>query len=249
MAKFLDFIKGAFPGGAEGAVNGAIGGATSGAGEGAMGALQSALPLAGPWGAAASVGIGLGQSIAGAIKKKRAQEMFPTLEDPSQVAEQQKFERLANNAMTGSNISNKLRDMMSARAGGLKALARSGNLNQYGTLARIESNKLNDALAQAQQNEMAYRAQASKLLGDISQRRLGLEMGQYGQKMAESAALTKGGQQNIFGGLAGMIANQPKTNVDSGLINQQPSNAAPEIDFNNPETIRLMGESPGAIIG
>lgn len=186
---------------------------------------------------AIGTGIGAAQVIAGAIQRRKAKKLFPDLEDAQQVNMQQELERRANNAMTGAAVSNQMRDLMQSRAGAVRALGKTGDLSQYGQLARIESQKANDLLAQGQQTELQYRSLAKQALDDIVKRRLDLNSAKYAEMKARAERNTQAGYQNMFAGLmsnggsednGGQVAPVATTETYSSDINPY------QMDYMNP---------------
>lgn len=159
---------------------------------------QQALPMAGPWGAAASAGIGLGQTLYG--MKKGGDATPPSLYDPRIMNQISDLERRRANLGTGASFSNAMRDAMTQRGAGLQALARSGNLNQYGLLDRISAGNINKALADMQDKEFAYTQAIGAMEKDQSNRRYSLDMQQYAEDKATAEKMKKSGLQNILAG-------------------------------------------------
>ena len=202
-------------------------------GEGEGGGIDKAM------GSGIGTGIGVGQVIAGAIQRRKAKKLFPDLEDTQQVNMQQDFIRRANNAMTGTGVSNQMRDLLQTRAGAVSALGRTGDLSQYGQLARIESQKANDLLAQGQQTELAYRGLAKQTLDDIVKRRFDLNAAKYAEMKARAERNTQSGYQNMFAGLMRMaggesedVVIQPETTMTGnssvgGVASANKSGVAP----------------------
>lgn len=159
---------------------------------------QQTLPMAGPWGAAASAGIGLGQTLYG--MKKGGDATPPSLYDPRIMNQISDLERRRANLGTGASFSNDMRNAMTQRGAGLQALARSGNLNQYGILDRISASNINKALADMQDKELAYTNAIGAMEKDQSNRRYTLDMQQYAEDKATAEKNKKAGLQNILAG-------------------------------------------------
>lgn len=159
---------------------------------------QQALPMAGPWGAAAAAGIGLGQTIYG--MKKGADATPPSLYDLRIMNQISDLGRRRANLETGASFSNAMREAMTQRGAGLQALARSGNLNQYGILNRISVGNINKALADMQEREMMYTNAILDLEKDQSNRRYSLDMQQYGEDKGSAEKLKQAGLKNILAG-------------------------------------------------
>ena len=163
-------------------------------GQGGGGGMQGAgLPMA----------IGGAQLIQGHIQRAKAKKMQPAQEDAQQVTAMQEYQRRANNAMTGANISNQMRDLAQMQGAGVKALSRGGNLGQYAQLGRIQGNALNNILAQGQEQEQSYRTMFNDMLKTVADRRMRVQ-----SKAAD--AMSKRSEQNVAAGTQGIMAGMAK---------------------------------------
>lgn len=166
-------------------------------GQGGGGGMQGAgLPMA----------IGGTQLIMGHIQRAKAKKMQPGQEDPMQVTAMQEYQRRANNAMTGANISNQMRDLSQMQGAGIKALSRGGNINQFGQVSRMQSKALNDILAQGQAQEQSYRNMFNQALESVADRRMRVQ-----SKAAD--AMNMRAEKNIAAGTQGIMAGLTKMNL------------------------------------
>jgi hypothetical protein len=157
--------------------------------------------------------IGGTQLIQGHIQRAKAKKMQPSQEDAQQVTAMQEYQRRANNAMTGANISNQMRDLAQMQGAGIKALSRGGNLNQYAQLGRMQSNALNNILAQGQQQENTYRTMFNTMLENVADRRMRVQ-----SKAAD--AMSMRAEKNIAAGTQGVMAGLTKLsgNKDTSTV-------------------------------
>jgi hypothetical protein len=163
-------------------------------------------------GAALPTSVGATQLLLGNIQRAKAKKMQPGQEDPMQVTAMQEYQRRANNAMTGANISNQMRDLAQMQGAGIKALSRGGNINQFGQVSRMQSKALNDILAQGQQTELSYRNMFNQALESVADRRMRVQ-----SKAAD--AMNMRAEKNIAAGTQGIMAGLTKMNKKDSDIN------------------------------
>ena len=154
-------------------------------------------------GAALPTSVGATQLILGNIQRAKAKKMQPGQEDPMQVTAMQEYQRRANNAMTGANISNQMRDLAQMQGAGIRALSRGGNINQFGQVSRMQSKALNDILAQGQAQEQSYRDMFNEQLKSVADRRMRVQ-----GKAADAMSLRS--EKNIAAGTQGIMAGLAK---------------------------------------
>jgi hypothetical protein len=150
--------------------------------------------------------VGGAQLIMGHLQRAKAKKMQPGQEDPMQVTAMQEYQRRANNAMTGANISNQMRDLAQMQGAGIKALSRGGNINQFGQVSRMQSKALNDILAQGQAQEQSYRNMFNQALESVSDRRMRVQ-----SKAADAMNLRA--EKNVAAGTQGIMAGLTKMNL------------------------------------
>lgn len=162
-----------------------------------------------------AAGMGIAQLIQGGIQRKKADRLQPTLEDPQQVLAMQEYERRANNAMTGAGVSNSMRNLKQSQAGAYRALARSGNVGQYGAMSRNLAQEQNELLAQGQQTEMGYRKMFDTMLNTVADRRLRLQSKKADAMSLRAESNIAGGTQNAMAGMA-MMGGKKKPDTGGG---------------------------------
>jgi hypothetical protein len=160
--------------------------------------------------AGATIALGAGQALAGAIKQRKADAMIPALEDPEQRAMRNLIGRKRRAYDTGT--------ANNAERTGLRQLYKSGisNAFKYGAGARglNEMNKmymqgvfnLNESGKQASNNLLQQESQA---VDNIAQRKLDILMTKYDTEQARAAQLKTDGNKNLMVGVASL---NPKTN-------------------------------------
>jgi hypothetical protein len=182
-------------------------------GQGGGGGMQGAgLPMA----------IGGAQLIQGHIQRAKAKRMQPAQEDAQQVTAMQEYQRRANNAMTGANISNQMRDLSQMQGAGIKALSRGGNLNQYAQLGRMQSNALNNILAQGQAQEQSYRTMFNDMLNTVADRRMRVQSKAADAMSMRSEKNVAAGTKGIMAGLAKMGGGKSTNTGASGSAGVNP---------------------------
>lgn len=198
-----------------------------------------------------AAGMGIAQLVQGGIQRKKADRLQPTLEDPQQVLAMQEYERRANNAMTGAGVSNSMRNLKQSQAGAYRALARSGNVGQYGALSRNLAQEQNELLAQGQQTEMGYRKMFDTMLNTVADRRLRLQSKKADAMSLRAESNIAGGTQNAMAGLA-MMGGAGKPNTGGGTPAYRNYSGVGGADSPNPmnmEEIEAMGSAPIAGFG
>lgn len=156
----------------------------------------------------APLGVAAAQLLMGHIQRAKAKKMQPGLEDPMQVTAMQEYQRRANNAMTGANISNQMRDLAQMQGAGIRALSRGGNINQFGQVSRMQSKALNDILAQGQAQEQSYRDMFNEQLKSVADRRLRLQSKAADAMSLRSEKNIAAGTQNIMAQMAKMVGGK-----------------------------------------
>lgn len=155
------------------------------------------------------------QMIQGHIQRAKAKKMQPGQEDATQVSAMQEYQRRANNAMTGANISQGMRDVAQMQGAGIKALGRGGNLSQFSRLGRIQSQALNDVLAQGQQAEMGYRNMFNNMLNTVADRRMRVQSKAADAMSMRAEKNIASGTQNVMAGLTKLSGGKGETKTDT----------------------------------
>ena len=179
-------------------------------------------------GAALPTAVGATQLILGNIQRAKAKKMQPGLEDPMQVTAMQEYQRRANNAMTGANISNQMRDLAQMQGAGIRALSRGGNINQFGQVSRMQSKALNDILAQGQAQEQSYRNMFNQALENVADRRLRLQSKAADAMSLRSEKNIAAGTQNIMAQMAKMVGGKSGDNTQTSTASSS-AGVSPEM--------------------
>lgn len=174
-------------------------------------------------GAGLPMAIGGAQLIQGHIQRAKAKKMQPAQEDAQQVTAMQEYQRRANNAMTGANISNQMRDLAQMQGAGVKALSRGGNLGQYAQLGRIQGNALNNILAQGQAQEQSYRTMFNDMLNTVADRRMRVQSKAADAMSMRSEKNIGAGTQGIMAGIAKMGGGKSGGSVNPGMFGAERS--------------------------
>lgn len=211
-------------------------------GSAASGAMTGGVP-----GAVVGGALGAAQVIQGIVQRNKAKKAMPGLEDPMQVSLMQQENRRAANTLTGSAYSEGNRIADQELGGGLKALARSGNVGQFGVLSRIAGDERNRALAQAQQIGLAHEQMGLGLAKSIADRKMALQMYRASQLNARGDKNISGGTQNLMAGAAQLLPKAPGilSNVAPRIVSNATPSGAPvaptSLNIGKPE---LTGASP-----
>lgn len=142
--------------------------------------------------------IGVGQTIAGLVKKKKADAMMPNAEDPEQRAMQRLISRQRRAYQTGTANNADRAALRQAMQSGLS------NTFKYGAGSR-GLNAMNQmymqglmGLNQANRNMAAQTInQEKQAIDDLAQRRLDIQMTKYDREQARAAQLLQEGKQNM----------------------------------------------------
>lgn len=171
---------------------------------------KTVAPLAGPVGEGAALAIGIGQTVAGIVKKKKADAMIPAQEDPEQRAMLRYLARQKRAYSTGTANNADRSALRQALASGVsnsfKYGAGSRGLN---AMNQMYLQGLMGINAQGIQGATSYTEQEARQLGDISQRKLDLNMNVYDREQARSAQTLQEGKQNLGASLMRNLSLSP----------------------------------------
>jgi len=164
--------------------------------------------------------VGAGQSILGAIKKKKADAMMPPPED---VGERSLFNTLRRQQQMTSTGTGSM-DKVNAAKGSLKTLMKNsfnagGQVNQGAYGAMLNQAMGNIAEQSAQQTAQNF-AQQGQLVKDMANRKADLTLLRRNEENAAAAELTKSGGQNLMAAV--MPSDQ---NYKAGAIPKDESGA------------------------
>jgi len=198
---------GKMAGGMMGKGGGMMGGGGGGKGGGMMKGIAkgAAAPI--------SMAVGLGQMIAGAVQKKKAEKLMPGMEDPEQRAELEDVkQRMASatsgtDAMTAAN----LRNVAQGTAQTQNTIARNTGGDVGGTVsAMLQSQRTGDSSAnqvygQARQQLPYFMTMKNSILNNIAQRKLELGLLKHNQVQAQAEANKKSGFGNLMQGVMSSV--------------------------------------------
>ena len=205
-------------------------GATAGAGAGALGAAAGAGALgaaggAGALGAAGAAGgakaglgtllksltgeqvqggLGLIQTIQGAVKGRRANQSEPPLEDPRQLELLQKVQRQQKAFETGTAFEPERQAIAQQLAGTQRGVLRASGGASGAAIAglarsqRAAARSLQDITRARLQQSNILQQMFSEQLGRTAQRKLEIQLLQRAQNLAESAQQRKEGLANVL---------------------------------------------------
>jgi len=198
-----------------------------------------------------SMAVGLGQMIAGAVQKKKAEKLMPGMEDPEQRAELEDVkQRMASatsgtDAMTAAN----LRNVAQGTAQTQNTIARNTGGDVGGTVsAMLQSQRTGDSSAnqvygQARQQLPYFMTMKNTMLNNIAQRKLELGLLKHNQVQAQAEANKKSGFGNLMQGVMSSVGAGGKGGMD-----MKPANV-PTIKTNSApmSTPQLQGRAATAV--
>lgn len=183
----------------EPAAAGAAGAAGGGAGGGIMNALGSASGSISKLGSLGAVGLGVGQTIAGVIKRKKAMDSTPSVVDPNMLANYANIVRRRKMLETGTDLSS----LTAANLQSMKALGK-----QYAMGGRMNTGALAQIMAQQAQNSRAANSDINQMYAlenqasdTIAQRKFDVNMYKTAQRMAWAEQSKSAGQDNLLAAL------------------------------------------------
>lgn len=183
----------------EPAAAGAAGAASGGAGGGIMNALGSASGNIPKLGSLGAVGLGVGQTIAGVIKRKKAMDSTPSVVDPNMLANYANIVRRRKMLETGTDLSS----LTAANLQSMKALGK-----QYAMGGRMNTGALAQIMAQQAQNSRAANSDINQMYAlenqasdTIAQRKFDVNMYKTAQRMAWAEQSKSAGQDNLLAAL------------------------------------------------
>lgn len=208
--------------GMAGKVLGGSGGGDGGKGGG--GGLISGIMKQGKSGAASGISMatGLAQMIAGAAQKKKAEKLFPGMEDPEDRAELERIKQDMKGMSSGTDATTaaNLREINQGTLNTQRAIGRNVGGSVGGAISgmlqaqRTGASQANQVFGEARKNMGYFQNMRNQMQQRISQRKLELGMQRYQQKMAEATNNQQSGFGNLMQGvMQGMGAQNmaPKT--------------------------------------
>ena len=169
--------------------------------------------------------VGLGESLFGGAKKKKAQGLLPGSEDPMERRRLSELDNMRRTFETGSAYGSQLKQLKNIQANTIKGLTRASAGNTGQLLTSINMAGLNAADAygkvagQGTERQDAYNGMYGNLIESMAQRRAALQMQQYTQKATEGAEQQKSGNQTLMSllGIAGNFMGTGSTGAASSL--------------------------------
>lgn len=167
-------------------------------------------------GAGISAAVGIGQSIAGIVKNKKANNITIDETDSQQTSLANEILARSRAAETGAAYTSgkdKIGRNTSSIVQGILGVSGGAGGSSAATLARLGETVgqgFNEVMTQQNQQQMQYTGLASQLINDIAQRRLEVRYAEKMQQKAEATQLIQDGMGNIMGSAA-MLAGQDPT--------------------------------------
>jgi uncharacterized protein YgfB (UPF0149 family) len=155
-----------------------------------------------------AMGMGIGQMLSGLQSKKQAQGLYPSYEDPRQLALLSEINQKRKSLETGADFAEAVDLANQAQAATQAGIIKSTGGDVGGTIQgllqseRNTQGARNQAYATGAAEQRANTQLYNALLDQISARKLQLQMQRSQQKMAEWAQSMKEGRQNFLAGLA-----------------------------------------------
>lgn len=156
---------------------------------------------------------GLGQSIHGAILKKKADALFPDKVDPIRASALANYKRMERGAATGSLYQGEVDKLLQGERGLQKNIvshsggSTGGALGALALSGRTSGTQRNNLMGLVMQNRDKYTALADATSKEISQRKLEVESWKYSQKMAEATQMVGKGEANMTAGATNMMSS------------------------------------------
>ncbi|MHC4293918.1 MAG: hypothetical protein ACYSTX_06435 [Planctomycetota bacterium] len=154
-------------------------------------------------GSGLALAIGAGKSIAGSIKKKKAEAMTPQVEDPEERALASYAARRKRAFQTGTAMASQRAALQDAMKVGIdKSFKVGGGAKGLNMMSRMFNQQMLGTQDKALQGEMAFAGQEKDIKSRMSQRELELGLLKRAQKLAEATQLKKEGKSMFNLGLA-----------------------------------------------
>lgn len=155
-------------------------------------------------------GIGAGVSIldtlfGGDNGKKKADSLLPSETDPMQLSFFDEMNRKRKSFSTGTAFANDLSQLGETQANTNRGIISAGGGAGGATITGLLRGQMGtnqaygDITDKAKQYELSYDNMTSKLLEDITNRRLGIQTARYSQAQADARQANQTGLENLFG--------------------------------------------------
>jgi len=190
-------------------IGASLGGAAGGAAGKAVGGQrnqsisEAGSPVGGQAGSIAGGTLGAAQLISGAVKKRQAEQLKPSLEDPEQRALLEEVAAKRQSIQTGAASATGIREAEQQGTTAQQNIARvtggdvSGTVEALLKAQRGTQAATNRALAAGEQQQRFFTGLQADLTNRIAQRRLDLQQFQRVQALAEAAQARKEGISNL----------------------------------------------------
>lgn len=162
-----------------------------------------------------SLGMGAMQQLQALGLKNKANAAMPDLVDPNQASYLAELAQKRKSIDTGADFSEAMNAIDTQNASTNEAITRNTGGDVSGTIQallqseRVAGDSKNQAIAQGQQQQMAYNQMFEGLMNKISARSLQLQMYKSQQARAEWAQKQQLANQNMMAALAGTMSGNP----------------------------------------
>jgi len=156
----------------------------------------------------ATTGTGLAQVIQGGRLRRQSEAAMPASEDPEMRSAQLQAQRQARAFRTGTR----------------SAAARNAAARQLATGQK----RMMQFGAGGRKGLLSYQQESNRLLGEISQRALDIQMQKHDELAARAASIGQAGRKNLGAGLGKMIGLDPMTGQPTGGMGRS-SSVAPKL--------------------
>jgi hypothetical protein len=178
---------------------------------------------------ALSAGMALQQGIKGRKLKKEAEAAMPAPEDPEQRRRLNRFDRMARAAQTGTLSSTRREKKSKAFAGATsRAMKAGGGRGGFKKMLELFNQSMQSDNDADRAVGMKYEDMANKSAGEMSQRKLDIQMQKHDEKSAEAAQALQASRQNLsalIGRKAGVNTANPVSTV-SDVMKKKKKTAA-----------------------
>jgi hypothetical protein len=142
---------------------------------------------------------GLGQIISGNRLQRKADAAMPASEDPEMRSAQLQAQRRARAFRTGTASASQRAAAAQQLSTGQKRMMQMGAGGRKGLLQmqQVFGQSMQQMAQSDLQGELAYQKEANRLLGEISQRALDVQMQKHDELAARAATRGKAGRQNL----------------------------------------------------
>jgi len=178
----------------------------------------------------ATTGTGLAQVIQGGRLRRQSEAAMPASEDPEMRSAQLQAQRQARAFRTGTRSAAARNAAARQLATGQKRMMQFGAGGRKGLLQmqQVFNQSMERQAAADLQGELSYQQESNRLLGEISQRALDIQMQKHDELAARAASIGQAGRKNLGAGLGKMIGLDPMTGQPTGGMGRS-SSVAPKL--------------------